>query len=152
MQLHIFTLEQHNASVYLLTPFAREHMPKQLSQKAFAGKLIDPLQGPLKENVAVNPEFLIAMHETVRDVMVNDADVIAEAAKQPNGFVFIVDRRAPEGSDIPKEDIIGIFLVNEHKTDASRYRPNPDYQLVSAKGGPQLPEAVEAALMKRLSE
>ncbi|MCU0435708.1 MAG: hypothetical protein MUC87_19765 [Bacteroidia bacterium] len=152
MQLHIFTLEQNNVTAYLLTPFAREHMPAQLTQKAFAGKLIDPLQGPLKDNVAINPEFLVAMHETVRDVMVNDADVTAEAETQLNGFVFIIDRRAPEGSDIPKEDIIGIFLVNERKTDASRYRPNPDYQLISAKGGPQLPPAVEAELLKRLGE
>ncbi|MGL5889583.1 MAG: hypothetical protein ACRC3B_06855 [Bacteroidia bacterium] len=151
MQFHIFTLEQNNTSVYLLTPFSRDDMPAQLSQRAFAGKLIDPLQGPLMENVAVNPEFLVTMHETVRDVMVDAPEVVAEAEGQLNGYVFIVDRRAPEGKDIPKEDIIGIFLVNERKTDVSRYRPNPDYKLISEKGFAQLPERAETELLKRLT-
>ena len=152
MQFHIFTLEQNGESVYLLTPFSRNDMPAALSQQAFAGKLIDPLQGPFMENVAVNPEFLVVMHETVRDVMVEDPEVIAEAKEQPNGYVFIVDRRAPEGKDIPKEDIIGIFLVSDRKTDVSRYRPNPDYKLISEKGFAQLPEPAEIELLKRLGE
>lgn len=151
MQLHIFTLEQNNETVYLLTPFSKGTMPAQLGQQAFAGKLLDPLQGPLPENVALNPEFLVKLHETVRDVMVNAPEVIAEAEAQLNGYVFIVDRRVPEEKDIPKEDIIGIFLVNDRKTDISRYRPNPDYKLISDKGVAQLPLQVETELLIRLA-
>jgi hypothetical protein len=82
--------------------------------------------------------------------MLNDPEVVAEVAAQPNGFVFIVDRRAPEGEEVEKEDVIGIYLVNENETDVNRYRPNPEYKLISKRGVGKFAEEVEVELMRVL--
>ena len=92
---------------------------------------------------------MVMYHQAVRDIMCTVPDVVAEASQQENGFVFIVDGRAPEGKDIPKEDIIGIFLVNERKTDASRYRPNPDYRWFTESGAAQMPQEVAIGLFEK---
>jgi hypothetical protein len=150
MQFTIFSLEQNGQTLHLLTPLQQEQLPKQAKSRLFAGCLKDPLRGPMPANVDVNVDFMVVLHEVIRDVMVNDSDVIEDAATQTNGYVFIVDRRAPEGNEVDKTDIIGIFLVNDYKTDTSRYRPNPDYLLVSEHGVASLPEQVEVELIRRL--
>lgn len=152
MQFTIFTIEQNQQILHLLTPLSREQLPNQIQPYTFAGRLKDPLQGPTPENVEVNPEFLVLLHAAVRDIMATDPEVQEQAKTQLNGFVFIVDRRAPEGEDVDKADIIGIFLVNEHKTDATRYRPNPDYRLVGEHGLALLPKQVEEELLRKLIE
>ena len=104
------------------------------------------------DNISYNADFLVVLHQVVRGLMVNDEDVLKQAASQQNGFVFIVDRRSPEGEEVEKEDVIGIFLVNEFKTDISKYRPNPDYKLISKRGVGQFPDEVEIELMTVLME
>jgi hypothetical protein len=46
---------------------------------------------------------------------------------------------------VDKEDIIEVSC-NNFKTDVSKYRPNPDYLLVSSKGVGIFPDKVETAL------
>lgn len=150
MNCYVFELPLNGEMHHVLTPLTAEQLGDHLYAHAVAGHLIQPLHGPQPENIAYNPEFLVVLHETVRDCMVNDSQVTEEAAGQLNGFVFIVDRRAPRETDIPKEDIIGIFLVSDRKTDPSRYRPNPDYRLVTARGFAQLPEVAEAVFLQQL--
>jgi hypothetical protein len=157
MQCHVVVLEGEGNEVHLLSPFSREELKNARSRsELFIGQLIEPAIGVVPGNVAYNKDFLVHVHSLVRDIMVNDQQVITRAAEQPNGFVFIVDRRSPataEGAadDIDKQDIIGIFRCNDRRTDVSRYRPNPDYLLISEKGIGQFPEAVEAALKNLLS-
>jgi hypothetical protein len=114
--------------------------------------LISPELGIIPGNIAYNKEFLIHLHSLVRDLMHDDPQVTTRAAEQENGFVFIIDRRSPAAEmnsqeNVDKEDIIGVFLSNNFKTDASKYRPNPDYLLVSSKGVGIFPENVETALL-----
>lgn len=153
MNCYLYKLPASDKTLHLLSPLSAEEIGSQQSRsELFLGRLVDPELGATPENISYNADFLVVMHELVRDLMVIDPGVIAEAKSQPNGFVFIVDRRAQAETDekVEKEDVIGIFLVNEYATDASRYRPNPDYRLVSAKGMAMLPEVVEAELVKRL--
>ncbi|MGL4599309.1 MAG: hypothetical protein ACRCYO_17435 [Bacteroidia bacterium] len=153
MNCYLYKIEREEKVLSLLSPLAQSELPVSgLSNKAIIGSLLEPLHGVVPNNIAYNPDFLIALHELVRDLMVNDADVLKQASEQDNGFVFIVDRRAPEGNDIPKHDIIGIFLVNDKQTDVARYRPNPDYQLISEKGMGQFPNVVEEKLMHLLMQ
>jgi len=144
--------------MYLLSPFSKDELKNVASRsELFIGQLIEPEIGVVPGNVAYNKDFLVHVHSLVRDTMVNDAEVIRLAAEQPNGFVFIVDRRAPVGTGtsnehVDKEDIIGIFLCHERKTDVNRYRPNPDYLVISEKGSGQFPVEVEARLSGLLQE
>lgn len=157
MQCHVVVLEGEGRELHLISPFSRKELQSAKSRsELFFGRLNEPELGVLPGNISYNRDFLVHVHSLVRDLMVNDAEVIAKAKEQPNGFVFIIDRRSPAATDVSqehvdKEDIIGIFLCNDFKTDAEKYRPNPDYLLVSEKGVGQFPETVEAELKKLLA-
>jgi hypothetical protein len=156
MNCNVLLLQNGPNEIHLLSPFTKEELKNAQSRsELFLGQLIEPAIGVLPGNISYNKDFLVHMHALVRDIMYNDPQVIARAEEQPNGFVFIVDRRSPGTMDaspekVDKQDIIGIFLCNDRQTDASKYRPNPDYVLISDKGIGQLPEAVEAELRKLL--
>lgn len=157
MNCHVLLLQNDAREIHLLSPFSKEELKNvQSRSELFIGQLNEPAIGVVPGNISYNKDFLVHLHSIVRDVMVNDPDVIAQSKEQPNGFVFIVDRRSPataEGAaqDVDKQDIIGIFLCNDRQTDASKYRPNPDYVLISEKGPGLFPEAVEQELKKLLS-
>lgn len=157
MQCNILKLQEGERQIHLLSPFTKEELQKVKSRsELFFGRLIDPAAGVAPTNITYNLDFLVHIHALVRDEMVNDEDVMVQAKEQTNGFVFIIDRRSPaatesENAHVDKEDIIGIFLCNNHATSADKYRPNPDYQLVSAKGVGQLPLRVEEKLKELLN-
>lgn len=142
--------------LHLLSPFSKDELQNvQSRSELFIGHLIEPSIGVVPGNISYNKDFLVHLHSLVRDVMVNDPDVIEKAKEQSNGFVFIIDRRSRASAsvnegNVDKEDIIGIFLCNDFKTDESKYRPNPDYMLISSKGISLLPIAIEEKLIDLL--
>lgn len=156
MKCNILLLENNGHELHLLSPFTKDELRNvQSRSELFIGQLNEPAIGAVPGNISYNKDFLVHLHALVRDTMVNDPDVMAQAKEQANGFVFIIDRRSPAAEtdaaqEVEKEDIIGIFLCNDYKTDISRYRPNPDYLLISAKGIGQFPLAVEDQLSELL--
>jgi hypothetical protein len=151
MDCYLYSLPGKSETLHLLSPLDKEVLSgMETRSEFFIGRLLDPEKGIEPGNISYNADFLVLLHGLVRDIMVNDPDVIQEAAAQQNGFVFIVDKRAPEGEEIRKEDIIGIFLVSERKTNTANYRPNPDYELVSKRSVGILPASVETALLEKL--
>jgi hypothetical protein len=151
MDCHLYTLPGATENLYLLSPLDQKTLAGLNSRSEFfLGRLIDPNLGAEPENINYNADFLVILHEIVRDLMVNDPEVLTQAQEQPNGFVFIVDQRVPANEEVAKEDIIGIFLVQDKQTDVARYRPNPDYRLISKKGVGMFPEKVEKRLLEKL--
>lgn len=156
MNCHVMLLNNGEHELHLLSPFSKEELKNaQSKSELFIGRLNEPSIGVVPGNISYNKDFLVHIHAMVRDVMVNDPDVIEKAKEQSNGFVFIIDRRSPAtttatGDNVDKEDIIGIFLCNDFKTDTTKYRPNPDYLLISSRGISQLPVAVEEKLIDLL--
>lgn len=151
MDCHLYSIPGEKGTLHLLSPLSKEQLSGRPSKSEFfLGRLLDPERGTEPENISYNADFLVILHEIVRDLMATDRDVLEEAQQQPNGFVFIVDQRAPSDQEVEKEDIIGIFLVNEKTTDASRYRPNPDYRLIGKHGVALFPDKVEERLMERI--
>ncbi len=157
MNCHVLLLEDGKKELHLLSPFSKEELQNVASKsELFIGQLVDPEIGVIPGNIAYNKDFLVHLHLLVRDCMVNDPEVIRLASEQPNGFVFIVDGRSPHttgrsDSMIDKEDIIGVFLCNDRKTDVNKYRPGPDYLVISEKGVTKLPESVEKHLKEMIS-
>lgn len=150
MNCYLYKIPSPSETLHLLSPLNKDELSKLTSKsELFLGRLIDPEKEITHENISYNADFLVVLHSIIRDYMVTDPEVIAQAAKQPNGFVFIVDRRSNE-EEVEKEDIIGIYLVSDSKTDPSRYRPNPDYKLISKKGPGMFHDEVEMELMKVL--
>ncbi|MDQ3108723.1 MAG: hypothetical protein M3R17_02420 [Bacteroidota bacterium] len=152
MNCYLYKIPSSKETLHLLSPLNKDELAKLTSKsELFLGRLIDPDKEIIHGNISYNADFLVVLHRIVRDYMVTNEEVIEQAKKQPNGFVFIVDRRSNE-EEVEKEDVIGIFLVNESQTDASRYRPNPDYKLISHKGPGMFHDEVEMELMKVLLE
>lgn len=163
MNCNVLLLQNGSNELHLISPFTKEELKSvQSRSELFIGQLNEPIIGVVPGNISYNKDFLVHVHALVRDLMVNDPQVIARAEEQPNGFVFIVDRRSlgtknaspdPDSyRDVDKQDIIGIFLCNDRKTDVTKYRPNPEYLLISDKGIGQLPEVVEEELRKLITE
>lgn len=151
MDCHLYSIPGANETLHLLSPLDKAQLAGLPSRsELFLGRLIDPEKGADPDNISYNADFLVIVHELVRDMMVNHPDVTEEAKGQLNGFVFIVDQRSPQNEEVQKEDIIGIFLVNDRKTDAERYRPNPEYRLIGKNGVAVFPDRVEEELLKRL--
>ncbi len=151
MNCYLYKIPSAKDTLHLLSPLGKEELAKQQSRsELFLGRLIDPEKEIGPDNISYNADFLVVLHKIVRDLMLNDPEVLAEVAAQPNGFVFIVDRRSPEGEEVEKEDIIGIYLVNENETDVNRYRPNPEYKLISKRGVGKFADEVEVELMRVL--
>lgn len=151
MDCYLYSLPGKNETLHLLSPLGKEQLAGIPSRsELFIGRLLDPAKGTAPDNISFNADFLVLVHQIVRDNMLNDPGVRAEVARQTNGFVFIVDRRAPSDTEIIKEDVIGIFLVSEGKTDTSNYRPNPEYLLIGKNGVAFFADKVEELLMEKL--
>ena len=153
MDCYLYSIPGATETLHLLSPLDKEQLAGLPSRsELFIGRLLDPEKGTAPENISFNADFLVLVHQLVREIMLNDPGVREEVARQANGFVFIVDQRAPASEEILKEDVIGIFMVNENKTDESRYRPNPDYLLIGKNGVAVFTDKVEERLMKKLLE
>lgn len=153
MDCYLYSIPGTNETLHLLSPLNKEQLAGLPSRsELFIGRLLDPEKGTAPENISFNADFLVLLHQLVRDCMLDDPAVREEVAKQPNGFVFIVDQRSPSSEEVQKEDVIGIYLVAENKTDVSKYRPNPDYLLIGKNGVAVFTDRVEEELMKKLLE
>jgi len=148
--MHIYKLFEEDSPLHVVSPFSSTELTTLgLDGTTILGRIKNTKLPITHDNIEMSSEFMVMYHQAVRDIMCTVPDVVSEASQQENGFVFIVDGRAPEGKDIPKEDIIGIFLVNERKTDASRYRPNPDYRWFTQSGAAQMPHEVAIRLFEK---
>ena len=106
---------------------------KGLPSEAVLGKLsggpdrIDP------EHFRPNAKFLDFLHSVIARHASGCPGLIAEAQRQKEGAVFIIDARTqtPNG-DVPPEDIIG--AVEVHNGSVSSYQGNPNYLLFTSSG------------------
>lgn len=80
-------------------------------------------------------------------------EVRRQAAKVGNGPVYIIDyRNVNEGQKPPFEDVVGWFGARDGEIVADTYNANPNYQLLTNAGPPQLHPTLEAKLMDGLRE
>lgn len=151
MDCYLYSLPGENETLHLLSPLDSEALAgKATRSEFFIGRLLDPEKGTAPENISFNADFLVLVHQVVRELMLTDPAVKAEIEKQENGFVFIIDQRSPTSEEVIKEDVIGIYLVNDRQTDISKYRPNPDYLLIGRNGVAVFNDKVEEELVRRL--
>ncbi len=104
------------------------------------------------DNVIINDKFLWIFHKVVKERFAHRPDVQAEADKQKNGQVYIIDNRCKNRQNIPPQDIIGWFPVREQIVLTEDYKPNPSYIVFTGDGLFSLPDFVCAALMTELKK
>lgn len=56
------------------------------------------------------------------------ADAIQEAAKQPNGWVYVVGGKFKDQVNVPPTAILGAWKVNAHGNITGEFIPNPNYK------------------------
>ena len=101
-------------------------------------------------NVRPNPVFIEIFHECIYNTAITLPDLAAEAQRQGDGYVYIVDPRAPENQEVTPDDLVGAVEVKGGQFVEGSYSPNPDYLFIGKNGPCQLLMEYQTAILKRL--
>ena len=121
--------------------------------------IVGVLKAPVKEGEAIKPENFVRnkvfnefMHEVIARVGPELKGLQAEARRQGEGWVYLIDGRTktPEGQ-VPPQDIIGGFEVKAGQLVAGSYKRNPKHVLLSQDGFFRLPVELNEVLKKELT-
>jgi hypothetical protein len=139
----------------VLTPVGRV-LERGIAAEAIVGELLHPLrqgQGITPENFARNTLFVDFLHAVIAEHGLLVPALVAEAKRQVEGWVYIVDGRAatPQGSVSP-EDILGAFQVRRGAMVAGSYQRNRNHAVLSARGFFRLDPVLQEKLCSALAE
>ncbi len=121
--------------------------------------IIGVLLRPVDQVAAITPEvfapnqvFVDFLHEVIARRGPGVSGLIAEARRQGEGWVYIIDQRTrnPPGH-IPPEDIVGVFAVKGGQIVSDSYQRSPKHQILSADGFLRLEAGLQACLMEELA-
>lgn len=126
-----------------------------LAREAIIGVLRRPLEPGERITPAVfvrNPAFEDFLHEMVARRGPQVPGLKAEARRQREGWVYIVDQRTrtPQGH-VPPEDIVGVFAVERGKIALESYERSPKHLILSVDGFFQLGPELQACLLEELA-
>ena len=133
-------------------------------QSAFARGLapeaiIGVLLRPVDQVAAITPDlfarnrvFVDFLHEVIARRGPGLPGLIAEARRQGDGWVYIIDQRTrdPRGP-IPPEDIVGAFAVQGGRVVPGSYQRSPKHLILSAEGFFQLGVELQACVLEELA-
>ncbi len=146
------TPEGEKDYVTLLTP--EQFFSRGLASEAIVGGLSRPLAAgePITPEVfARNPVFVEFLHAVIARRGPSLPGLIAEAERQGEGWVYLIDQRTrTPGGRVPPEDIIGAFEARGGRSSPARTRPaqgTGSYHPTASSGSPDL----QAALMEELA-
>jgi hypothetical protein len=95
-----------------------------------------------------NQAFVDFMHEVIARHAPKDPAFQAEARRQSNGWVYVIDQRTPDpAGTVPPEDIIGSFQIVNGKVTSESYQCNFTHVLFSSKGFFDLGANLNGALL-----
>lgn len=126
-----------------------------LPAEAIIGVLLRPL-GPgeaiTQAVFARNRVFVDFLHGVIARRGPALPGLIAEAQRQGEGWVYIIDQRTrnPQGH-IPPEDIVGVFAVQGGRVVADSYQRCPRHLILSADGFFRLEAGLQACLLEELA-
>lgn len=139
-----------------VTCLSHEHViANGLPFEAIIGVLLRPLESAeaiTPEVFARNPAFVEFMQGVIARRGPELPGLIAEAERQGNGWIVVVDQRTgtPQRG-VPPEDIVGVFKVQNGQVAPSSYTPSPNHQILSSRGFFQLDQELQECLLDELS-
>jgi len=106
------------------------------------------------ERFRPNPEFLQFVHFVLRVVGPADRPLQLAALQQADGWLYIADLRASPDArgQVPPEDILGGFEVQDGHILPGTYWANPQYRVLTENGLMQLPTTLHDALIRSLKK
>lgn len=87
------------------------------------------------DNFQPNPKFIYFFHSVIAKYGKEIPELIAEAKRQKEGWIYIIDgrRSSPKDRVLP-EDIIGAFEIKKGHISSDSYQKNDNYLIFSHKG------------------
>ena len=137
--------------VTLVSPevsFSRGLLPEAVV--GVLSRLLQPDEQITSDVFTRNRVFIDFMHEVIARHAPNDPNFKAEARRQHDGWIYIVDRRNPDLRDAPSEDIIGSFHISTDDAVPGSYQRNPDHRILSSRGFFNLGLYLNRALMDEM--
>ncbi len=140
---------------HYVTCLNHEHVFEHgLAREAIIGQLRQPPIGHVAispDNFLRNSVFVEFMHGIVARYAPLEPDSIAEAKRQGNGYLYIIDQRTPNPRGrVPPEDIVGGFELRDGQIVPGKYVPNPNLRILSGNGFIQLDDFLQAKLINEL--
>ncbi|HEX5105578.1 MAG TPA: hypothetical protein VFV87_17285 [Pirellulaceae bacterium] len=122
---------------------------------AIIGVLLRPVDEVASITPAVfagNRVFIDFMHGVIARRAPSLPGLVAEARRQKDGWVYVIDQRTatPLGK-VPTEDIIGAFEVHGGHVVPDSYQPNPKHLILSDSGFFGLGAELQACLLEELT-
>ena len=126
-----------------------------LRPEAIVGVLSRPLAAGESITPAVfarNRVFVQFLHEVIARRGPGLPDLVAEAERQGDGWIYLIDRRTrtPVGA-VPPEDIIGAFEARCGRVVTGSYQASPRFQILSSDGFFRLSPDLQAVLLEELA-
>jgi hypothetical protein len=126
-----------------------------LAPEAIIGVLLRPLEPGEAITPAVfarNRVFVDFMHGVIARRGPKLPGLIAEAQRQGDGWVYIIDQRTrtPQGA-VPPEDIIVAFEVRGGQVVPDSYCPSPSHIILTADGFFRLGVELQTCLLEELA-
>ncbi len=126
-----------------------------LPPQAILGRLSRPLQTGEAITPSIfqsNKAFVVFMHEVIDRLAPTTPSFPLQATSIYKGWLYLIDQRTPtpEGN-VPFEDIVGAFEIEDGKVVSGSYQPNPKHRILSANGFVNLGHDLQACLRSELS-
>ena len=138
-----------------VTCLSHEHVFQHgLHSEAIIGVLLRPLESgeTIKPSVfARNRAFVDFMHSVIARRGPELPGMIAEAKRQGEGWVYVIDQRTPtpQGA-VPPEDIVGAFEVKDGQVVPGSYHASPNHMILSANGFFRLGSELQPCLLEEI--
>jgi hypothetical protein len=124
--------------------------------EAIVGVLLRPTDqvgGITPDNFARNSVFVDFLHGVIAEHGPSVPGLVAEAKRKVEGWVYIIDGRAPSPQGlVSPEDIIGAFQVKGGEVVPGSYQRNGNHAVLSSNGFFRLESVLREKLCSALSE
>jgi hypothetical protein len=149
--MYIYTIKTNNKQQQIVSLLAPEEINNRgLPSPSILGTLSEPNSQDINlDNFVSNPNFIDFLHEIIAKFAPDSPSLNAEAKRQKNGWIYIIDARhkKQEESVLP-EDIIGAFEVNEGEIKTESYQRNNNHLIFSQNGFFKLEPRLEKYLIE----
>ncbi len=118
--------------------------------EAILGELVDGPERLVPESFRPNPVFARFLHWVIARHAASSPGLTAEARRQRDGFVYVIDQRTPTPQGpVPPEDLLGGFEVKGGVV--VRYHASPNHRLLTHNGPLRLDPWYQAKLLEELN-
>ena len=150
MNVGVFEVRTKDGFVGMVSPLSHELVFKKgMPEKAVFGTVPAGTDRILPSNFTANPTFIEFLQGFVAEHMPSLMAFVQEARRLGDGHVYLIDYRTPDvHSDVPPEDILGVFEVKSGEPVS--YETNPNYRLFTERGFFVLHPELEARLLAEI--